>query len=205
MVDGLVVWLYLVGCKLLEKPADTHVHEALHAETQLREPAERLAAEVHADGRRLEGERKIVLGVAALVGEGEPRTCGQLGIQADMLPVQPRELHLRHRAHESERELPVGRLVPVAVHVHGLGRHIIAHDRPAEAQPVIDIVDVLHAHAADEMRILEREMPQREHRPEHAAQHIGRLRHGDLAVRDGELILVRVVLGKHRASDDKAQ
>ena len=141
----------------LEEPADPHVHKALHADTQLREPAERLAAEVHADGRRLEGKREIVLGILALVGEGESRARGQLGIQAHVLPVQPRELHLRHRADDPEIELPVGRLLALAVHVHRRRRHVIAQDRPAEAQPVVDIVDILHARSADEMRILERE------------------------------------------------
>ena len=55
------------------------------------------------------------------------------------------------------------------------------------------------------MRILEREVPEGEHRPEHPAQHIGGLRHGNLAVGDGKLVLVRVILGEDRTDNNQTQ
>ena len=122
-----------------------------------------------------------------------------------MLPVQPRELHLRHRADDPEIELPVGRLLALAVHVHRRRRHVIAQDRPAEAQPVVDIVDILHARGAEHMRILEGRMAQGKHRPEHLAHHIGELRNGVLSIRDGKLVPVLVILGKDGHNEDNTQ
>ena len=199
MVDYLVWLVYS-----LEQPADAAAHEALHAESRFHEPAELLAPEVHANGRRLEGEHEVVLGFAA-IGEGKSPTGGQLGVQAHVRPVQPRELHDRHHARHAQLELPVGRLVPVAGHGQRRRRHIVAHRRPAEAEPIVDIMDILHAHGADHLRILEREMPDRERRPEHPAHHIGELRNRKLSIRNGKLVPVLVILGKDGHNDDNTQ
>ena len=214
VVDRLVDWLYLVwfdsirfrsktGMRL-EKPPDACVHETLHAGAHLHEPAERLAAEVHAHERDLRGKPEIVLGLA-VIGEGIPRAEPQLGIQAHALPVIPRELHHGHRAEIPQPELPVGRLRPVAGHVHRVGRHIVAHDRPAEPQPAIHIVDILRTHASEEKRVLEREMPHGERRPQDPARHIRHLRQRELSIRDGKLVPVLVILGKDGTRDNQAQ
>ena len=194
-MDFLVEWLVFVLFVCLEKPPDTAAHDALHADAGLHEAAELLAAEIHADGRELEGDREVVLCIAA-VREEIPRTRGHLGIQAHMLPVQPRKLHQRHRAETAQLELPVGRLVAVLVHTDGRCRHIVAQDHPAEAQPVIHIMDILHPRGAEHMRILEGCMAQGKHRPEHLAHHIGELRNRGLSIHDGNLVTILVVLGK---------
>ena len=208
MIDWLIglylVWFGFANAVGLEHPADTAAHDALPADAGLHEPAELLTAEVHADGRGLEGERNIVLRIAA-VREEQPRARGQLGIQAHVRPVQPRELHQRHRAQAAQLEIAVGRLVAVLVHTDGLRRHIVAQDRPAEAEPVIGIMHILDPRGAVHMRILERSMPQGEHHPEHLAQHIGKLRNSELPIRNGKLVPVLVILGKDGHNDDKTQ
>ena len=195
-VNNLLVGLIGIWfLDLLEKPPDAGAQDALHADTQFRETAELLAAEVHADGRELGGKTEPVLGLA-VAGEGIPGPETQLGIQAHALPVEPGELHHGHHAEIAHLEFPVGRFRPVAGHIHGGGRRVVDDERASEAQPVIDIADILYAHSPDEIRILEGEMPEGKSRPQHTSRHIRKLRKRELAVRDRKLIPILVVLGK---------
>ena len=181
----------------LELPAQAGAHEALHSDAEIHETAEGLAAEVDADRGDLARPGEV-FPERVFVIEGQSGADAELGIQAHVRPVEPGELHHGHRAHEAEVELPVGGLVPVAVHRIGVRGHVVAQDHPAEAEPVIDIMDILYAGGAVHMGIVESEVPEGERRAQRASENVDELRDGDLPVGEGEFILVLVVLGVTR-------